>query len=212
MRTLILLALLSLAVPVSAQGQDTVPAHGQAAAGAVVVQPGDMVRLLVYREGDLNGEYLVDENGYATFPLIGRQRLAGLGFDALREHLIREFQLHLRNPSITVTPLRRVNVIGEVQRPNLYAVDPTVSLVGAVALAGGATPEGDLRRIRIIRNGQVIRDRVGEAETISGANILSGDQIVVDRRSWMDRNSDVVVSTLLAIPSLVSTIILIARN
>lgn len=204
MRTLILLVLLALAVPPSLGAQDSV--------AAVTVQPGDIVRLTVYREADLNGEYLVDENGMATLPLIGPQRLAGLGFDALREHLIQEYQKHLRNPSITVTPLRRVNVLGEVQRPNLYAVDPTVSLVGAVALAGGATPEGDLRRIRVIRNGQVIRNRVGEAETLTALDIRSGDQIVVDRRSWMDRNSAAVVSAILAIPSLVSTIILIARN
>jgi polysaccharide export outer membrane protein len=204
MRTLILLVLLALAISPSLRAQDSV--------AAVTVQPGDLVRLTVYRETDLNGEYLVDENGMATLPLIGRQRLAGLGFDALREHLILEYQKHLRNPSITVTPLRRVNVLGEVQRPNLYAVDPTVSLVGAVAMAGGATPEGDLRRIRVIRGGQVIRNRVGEAETLTALDIRSGDQIVVDRRSWMDRNSAAVVSAILAIPSLVSTIILIARN
>jgi polysaccharide biosynthesis/export protein len=204
MRTLILLALLALAFPGFLRAQDS--------AAAVTVQPGDLVRLTVYREGELNGEYLVDENGMSTLPLIGQQRLAGLGFDALREHLIREYQVHLRNPSITVTPLRRVNVLGEVQRPNLYAVDPTVSLVGAVALAGGATPDGDLRRIRVIRDGQVIRNRVGEAETLSGADIRSGDQIVVDRRPWIDRNSSAVVSAILAIPSLVSTIILIVRN
>jgi polysaccharide export outer membrane protein len=202
MRTLILLVLLSFVLPAAARAQGN----------GITVQPGDMVRLSVYREGDLSGEYLVDENGMATLPLIGPQRLAGLGFDALREHLIQEFQKHLRNPSITVTPLRRVNVLGEVQRPNLYAIDPTVSLVGAVALAGGATPEGDLRRIRIIRGGTVIRNRVGEAETISGADVRSGDQIVVDRRRWIDRNSAVLVTAILAIPSLLSTIILLGRD
>lgn len=203
MRTLLLLVLLSFVLPAAAAAQP---------GGEITVQPGDLVRVSIYRESELSGEFLVDENGMATLPLIGPQRLAGLGFDALREHLIEEFQKHLRNPSITVTPLRRVNVLGEVQRPNLYTIDPTVSLVGAVAMAGGATPEGDLRRIRVIRGGQVIRDRVGEAETISGADIRSGDQIVVDRRGWIDRNSAVVVSAILAIPSLVSTIILIARK
>jgi protein involved in polysaccharide export with SLBB domain len=114
--------------------------------------------------------------------------------------------VHLRNASINITPLRRINVLGEVARPGLYPVDPTVSLAGVVALAGGATATGDIRRIRIVRDGTVLMERAGAAETLNTLELRSGDQIFVDRRGWFDRNSTFVVSALLSITSIVITL------
>ena len=55
--------------------------------------------------------------------------------------------------------MRRVQVLGEVTKPGVYLADPTVSLAGLVALAGGATPGGDLHRIRVVRAGQDDREQ-----------------------------------------------------
>lgn len=174
---------------------------------AVTLQPGDMVRVVIWREEDLSGDFSVDETGVVTLPLLGDKHVTGIPMRQLREVLIEEYRIHLRNPSISITPLRRVNVLGEVNKPGLYEVDPTISLAGAVALAGGATASGDLNRIRVIRSGTVIRERVAAQAALNTADIRSGDQIFVERRNWFDRNSTFVVSVLLSVTSIVITLV-----
>lgn len=190
--------------PLGAQA-DTVPVP--AATSELTLGPGDLIRVEVYREEELKGEYLVDELGMVVLPLLGEQRVAGIPMRELRRQLVEAYRVHLRNPSIIITPLRRINVLGEVQRPGMYAMDPTVSVAGAVAMAGGATAAGDLRKVRILRDGRVYGQRLGPGMALSEADIRSGDQIFVERRSWFDRNSTFVVSTTLSITSIVIAIL-----
>lgn len=197
---LLLGLLLIPAVATTQSGAGSVP-------DAVTLQPGDMVRVVIWREEDLSGDFSVDETGVVTLPLLGDKHVTGIPMRQLREVLIEEYRIHLRNPSISITPLRRVNVLGEVNKPGLYEVDPTISLAGAVALAGGATASGDLNRIRVIRSGTVIRERVAAQAALNTADIRSGDQIFVERRNWFDRNSTFVVSVLLSVTSIVITLV-----
>ena len=175
--------------------------------------PGDMIRVQVWREEDLGGEFLVDTNGVVTLPLIGDYTVTGLGIDRVRDMLVEAYRRHLRNPSIVVTPLRTVNVLGEVQKPGLYPLDPTVTLAGAVAVAGGTTTNGDLGRIRVIRDGQVVRSRLGVGETLNELGIRSGDQVIVDRRGWLDRNGTTLLASGLSIfGSILTTLIILSRT
>jgi polysaccharide export outer membrane protein len=176
---------------------------------SIRLRPGDLVRVEVWREADLSGEFLVNEDGNITLPLLGDRNVTSESFRQVRERLMDEYRAELRNPSINLTPLRRVNVLGEVSKAGLYAVDPTITLAGAVAIAGGATPLGDLNRIRVMRDGQVVQERAGSGETLSSVGIQSGDQIYVDRRSWMDRNSGMLLSTSLSLVGSVVTTLLI---
>jgi protein involved in polysaccharide export with SLBB domain len=182
--------------PAPAQSSGTGP-------DAVTLQPGDVVRVAIWREPDLSGEFHVDENGTVIFPLLGEKRVADVPFPALRESLMEEYRVHLRNPSITIVPLRRINVLGDVNRPGLYTVDPTISLAGVVALAGGTNAAGDLNRIRILRGGEVVQQRALAASSLQDFGIRSGDQVLVGRRGWFDRNSTFIVSALLSVSSIV---------
>lgn len=212
LRTLLLVFCIAAAAfvsPASSAAQDT--ASGAPAEAQIVQQstlrPGDLIRIQVYREESLDGEFLVDEQGFVVLPLIGEFQVNGVPVRELRDRLLEAYREHLRNPSIVITPLRRVSVLGDVQRPGLYALDPTVTLVGAVAMAGGATPTGDLRRIRILRDGEVLRQRVEPGATLAVADVRSGDQIYVDRRSWFERNSTFIVSTTLSLTSIIIALI-----
>jgi len=203
LRTLLILA---LALPLgrhAARGQSVAPGD----TAQVTLGPGDVIRVSVYHEPELNGEFPVDDRGIAVLPLIGPRHVAGVPLDELRDSLTADYRETLRNPSITIIPLRRVNVLGEVTRPGMYPLDPTVSLAGAIALAGGATPTGDLRKIRIVRGNQVLREGVGAGETLTSAGVRSNDQIYVERRGWFDRNSTFVISALLSITGVVASII-----
>jgi polysaccharide export outer membrane protein len=159
---------------------------------------GDVVRVAIWREAELSGDFPVGLDGNVTFPLLGMRHVVGIPLDSLQAQLQDAYRVYLRNPAITVTPLRRVQVLGEVAKPGLYTVDLTVSVAGAVAIAGGATPAGDLRRIRLVRDGRVYSQRVSPETALSAADIRSGDQIFVGTRNWLERNGTLLVSVLLS--------------
>ena len=173
---------------------------------ALTLRPGDAVELVVWREEDLCGEFRVDRDGILTLPLVGRYEATTLPWDDLRDRILQDFARELRNPSVILTPLRRVYVLGEVNEPGLLALDPTASLAGAVAMAGGTAEQGDLNKIRVIREGTVILQDVPVERGLADIDIRSGDQIFVGRRGWFDRNSTFLVSALLSVTSIVVTL------
>jgi len=179
----------------------------QASPQQTLLQPGDLLKIEIWREEDLSGEYLINENGVVTLPLLGDRVAVGHSLATLRDSLIAAYRVELRNPSISITALRRVYVLGEVNTPGLHAVDPTVSLAGAIALAGGANQNGDLRRIRVIRDNQVVLEGVAAETALSAVDVRSGDQIFVNRRGWFDRNSTFLVSAVLGFTSIVISLI-----
>lgn len=199
----------------AAQSATEPPAAPSAAvmdtATAITLRPGDLLRIQVWREPDLQGEFQVDVDGVVILPLIGEKRVTGIPVRRLREVLIEDYRVHLRNPSINITPMRRIHVLGSVRQPGMYPVDPTVTLADAVALAGGTTDGGDLRRIRIIRRGEVIHERVAAGETLREVDLHSGDQIYVERRPWLQRNGTTLIGMGISATNLVLNIIRIRR-
>jgi polysaccharide export outer membrane protein len=173
---------------------------------SITLHPGDVLLVAIWREEDLSGEFTVDESGTVTLPLLGEEKVTGIPLEQLRDRLIEEYRVQLRNPSINVTPLRRIDVLGEVRQPGVYKIDPTVSLAGAVALAGGATSAGDLNRITVVRSGG-LRERIPSGTSLNTAQLRSGDQIFVGQRGWFERNSTFVVSALLSITGIVISVI-----
>lgn len=212
-------ALLLFAGTAAAQSATEPPAVPPAAlpaavadtAAAITLRPGDLLRIQVWREPDLQGEFQVDVDGVVILPLIGEKRVTGIPVRRLREVLIEDYRVHLRNPSINITPMRRVHVLGAVRQPGMYPVDPTVTLADAVALAGGTTDGGDLRRIRIIRRGEVIRERVAAGETLRDVDLHSGDQIYVERRPWLQRNGTTLIGMGISATNLLLNLIRIRR-
>ena len=190
------------------------PARRSAAAQEVAtssdsfsLEPGDVVQVDVWREKDLSGNFNVDEHGQLTLPMLGPVEVLGRPWDGLRDSLIAAYQVQLKNPSVTLTPLRRVQVLGAVNRPGQYLADPTLSLAGLIALAGGATPDGDLHRVRVVRNGQTIVKSGSVESLLLRAGVHSNDQIFVDRHSWLERNATFVASALISTAGIIITII-----
>jgi protein involved in polysaccharide export with SLBB domain len=197
-----LVLLMLLLLPLAATS-----AQAQGAMGQTFLRSGDALRVEIWREPDLSGEFIVDESGIVVLPLLGPHEVAQTPVAELRRALLDSYRVHLRNPSINIVPLRRVTVLGEVQRPGMYSVDPTVSLAGVVGLAMGTTTTGDLARITLIRAGSGAREVVSAGQTLDEVDVRSGDQILVGRRSWFDRNSTFLVSALLSVTSIVITLV-----
>lgn len=163
---------------------------------AVGLKPGDAVKLRVYRDTSLTGEFQVNENGDVVLPLLGRRQVAGLSPDSLRQTLRAEYSEYLKDPALDVTVLRRISILGSVKKPGLYPVDPTVSLAEALALAGGMTPVAARGDIRLVRSGRVIRENLDRTTLLGRTPIRSGDRIFVGQKSFFARNWQWIGGTL----------------
>lgn len=179
-----------------------------APAPPLTLEPGDVLRVAVWREKDLTCDSCrVDELGRVTLPLLGMIHVGGTPWTKLRDSLLAAYQTQLRNPSVTLTPLRRVWVLGEVTKPGAYLADPTMSLAGLIAMASGATPNGDLHRVRVVRDGKTIVEKATVESLLLQPGVRSNDQIFVDRRAWLERNGAFVASALISTAGLLVAVI-----
>ena len=193
-------------VPFSGALAQNAPAPGVNGAD-VAAQPGDKVRLRIYREPDLSGEFVVPEDGVVTFPKIGEVHVNQLTTDALRAMLLEQYSKSLRDPAIEVTVLRRVNVIGSVRNPGFYYADPTVTVKGALALAGGVTPEGNKNKVELLRDNKRTSIGLSSQASLADSPVQSGDQVSAPERSWFARNTALVVSGVTGLALIVVTLI-----
>lgn len=172
------------------------------------MHPGDVVRLRIWREPDLSGDFSVDEAGAVTFPKLGPIVVSNESAETLKARLVAAYQEFLRNPSVDVVLLKRVNVLGAVKNPGLYPVDPTMTIADAVALAGGATPDGDRHRIELLRAGTRVDVKLSDQSRIADLPLRSGDQLFVPERSWISRNPGIIAASLSAATSLIIALLL----
>lgn len=177
-------------------------------AGAFTLQPGDVLVVSFWREPKLGGEFPVDERGQVALPILGRRTVTSRPWPELRDTLMAQYARELANPGdVQILPMRRVFVLGSVTKPGAYLADPTASIAAAVALAGGATVDGSLNRVRVVRDGETVVRRVAVDSPLAAANVRSGDQVFVDRRGWLDRNSAVALSTFVGLAGVIVTLI-----
>ena len=178
-----------------------------AAALAQPLQSGDVVRVAIWREPTLNGDFPIDERGMVQLPLLGLRAVTMQPWTDVRDALLAEYRRQLRAESIALTPLRRIYVLGAVARPGVYMMDPTFELRGIVSMAGGATMEGSLDHVRILRDGATVAKDISLTQTALDFGVRSGDQIFVDRRSWADRNSALLLSSFLSLAGVVGVLV-----
>lgn len=171
------------------------------------VRPGDVIKLEVWREEDMTKEILVPQSGIVVFPAIGPMRVTHLPKPELRDSIIAALQVFRRNPAIEVTFLKRISILGSVKEPDLYNVDETMTVAAALALAGGATPDGKQNEFRLMRGDEVLRAKVTQRDRISDLPLESGDQLFVPQRDWFARNSSLVAALISGAVSVAVTLL-----
>ena len=127
---------------VAAAGPYYQPVFAPRAAYDYVLGPGDKLRLTVFGESDLSGEFTIDGSGFARLPLVGQVRAAGYTSQQLEAVIGGALaQGYLKSPrvSVEVTTYRPFYIIGAVNRPGQYAYVDHMNALTAVALAGGFT-------------------------------------------------------------------------
>jgi polysaccharide export outer membrane protein len=101
------------------------------------VLPGDEVRVRVYREPELSGQYVVSGKGDVYIPGLGRIVAAGMTADSLSAHITAGYTKRIIDAIVDVGLLRSVPVLGQVTAPGVYQAEPTMSVQQIVGKAGG---------------------------------------------------------------------------
>lgn len=156
-------AALSLALPAAAAAQAPGPAPG-AADGAATnaprapeyrLVPGDKLRIEVYKDTQLSQSAQVRPDGKITLPLIGDVDAQQLTPTELRDTITERLREYVHNPSVTVivveTTVPTAYVLGEVRTPGSIALPRDVTVLQALAMAGGLTEFAKGNDIRILR-------------------------------------------------------------
>ncbi len=144
---------------------------------------GDKVRITVFGEADLTGEYEVDGSGVVAFPLVGEVPAANGTARDLEKKIVAKLQEgYLKNPTVNVEVLtyRPFFIMGEVKSPGGYAYRNGLTLMNAVAMAGGYTYRAKSNLWVITRDGA----QKMQAKEIANGNfrVQPGDTIFIPER------------------------------
>lgn len=117
---------------------------------------GDRLRITVYGEEDLSGEYLVGSEGAISMPLIGKVSAANLTLAELQEAVSGYLcNGYIREPrvSVEVVNYRPFYIYGEVKNAGEFPYQAGISVMNAVAMAGGYTYRANARQVFITHKG-----------------------------------------------------------
>ena len=174
---------------------------------------GDLLKIAVFRNKELTGDYLIDSQGRLVVPGLGELRAAGLTPAQVENGLRQLLACQGIRPDVSVQAQIRVSVLGEVRSPGVFPVDPGVTLLQLLTAAGGETPRADLAHATVIRGGKSYPVNLQNALRggSSGSIILnSNDVLVVPKRGGFTREDAAfafgAVTALVTVVNLIVTI------
>ena len=119
------------------------------------VKPGDLLSISVWKEPDLQQPALVRPDGSFSFPLVGEVDAKGKTVADLNKAMSQKLAKYISDPVVTVSIQEikgnKVYVIGQVNKPGEFIMNPTVDVMQALSMAGGTTPFAALGDITILR-------------------------------------------------------------
>jgi protein involved in polysaccharide export with SLBB domain len=184
-----LVALIALNLLVTACGTSAPPvteaerkALEAEAAAPPRLEPGEKIHITVYGEPSLTGDYQIDPSGLVSLPLAGTVKAAGLNQQELEQELTDKYRSgYLKDPKITVgiSEFRPFYIVGEVEKPGAYPYSGGLTVLSAIAIAGGTTYRANQSSVLIQHVGD---DKMHEFNMNEPIPILPGDIIQIPRR------------------------------
>lgn len=143
---------------------------------------GDRVRVVVFGDPTLGGEFTIGGSGYISLPLIGEVDVRGLTSTQLQERIVaRLADGYLKDPRVAVEVLstRPFYILGEVNKPGQYDFANGLTVLGAVAQAGGFTYRAKTKRVLIRHAGEAAE---AAHDVTATTTVAPGDTIRVRER------------------------------
>ena len=127
-----------------------------------VLGPGDELHIQAWGSIEIDARFTIDRRGVITLPKVGEIAVTGIRFgdleELLRQSLNRAY--HGFELSVTVGRLKSIQiyVAGYARQPGSHTVSSLATLINAVFLTGGPTSAGDLRRLQLLRAGNLVAE------------------------------------------------------
>jgi polysaccharide export outer membrane protein len=188
-----LLACLLAAVPVAAGAQSPAPAQAMITApdappaaveGDYQLGAADKVRIIVFNEPSLSGEFFVNTAGALSLPLIGEVTARGKTLNEVAQAITTRLKGgYVLQPrvSIDVLTFRPFYILGEVNKAGEYPYSTGLTVDAAVALAGGFTYRANRKKVFIRHPNAEQPERV---ELSPDLKVSPGDTIRIGERYW----------------------------
>jgi polysaccharide biosynthesis/export protein len=183
---------LILAFPLACLAQTAqAPSPAQSAEGDYKLHAGDSITVSVWKELELQRKVVIRPDGRFSFPLAGEVQAAGRSADQVRSDIEGALKPYIPEAVVAVmvedVSGNRVYVIGQVTKPGMYVMNPQLTVIQALSLAGGGTPFAKLDRITVIRGKGTAQktmpfryDQVVEGKSLQqNITLESGDVVLV---------------------------------
>jgi protein involved in polysaccharide export with SLBB domain len=178
-----------------------------------ILNPGDGVRIIFYNINDnISGDYYIQQDGLLQLPFVGNIDTRNRDFKFIKTQIVSKYDSLYKNPELTVQPLLRINILGEVRNPGYYYVTDVEKISGILALAGGVTGAAASKEIYILRGEEEIELNVSEltakGNTAADFGLRSGDRIFVPRSFWADASQYAIIFSGIAVLSTVIALLI----
>jgi polysaccharide export outer membrane protein len=155
-----------------------------------VIDSSDVLTVTVFKEPTLSGGLLVRPDGMISMPLLGDIRASGKTPLELADEIAVKLKKYIQDPNVTVVlgqmNSKKVYLIGEIGKTGPIEMTPGMTLLEAIATAGGLGPYANAKKIYILRNdgGKQQKIPVQYKKALKGDGALNlilhpGDTIVV---------------------------------
>jgi protein involved in polysaccharide export with SLBB domain len=181
---------------------------------AQYLNPGDGVRITFLNITDqISGDYYIQQDGKIQLPYVGLISTTQRPYTEIKSEIKTKYDSLYKNPELTIQPLYKINILGEVRTPGYYYVTDVEKMTGIFALAGGVTGDADLDNVYIIRNDKEIeldaQKLVESGSTVGDIGLQSGDRIFVPKTWWANARSVTII--LSVVSALVTIAVLFLR-
>lgn len=171
---------------------------------AQYLNPGDGVRISFFNISDkISGDYFIQQDGHIQLPYVGLISTGNKPYKEIKEDIISRYDSLYRNPELTVQPLFKINILGEVRTPGYYYVTDVEKMTGIFALAGGVTTDANLDDVYIIRGDKEInldaQRLIESGSTMGDIGLLSGDRIYVPKTWWANARSVTIILSVVSV-------------
>lgn len=141
--------------------------------------PGDKVKIKVFGDQSLSGDYQLDGQGAFTMPLVGTVKAAGLTSNQLETQIEKNLSEYMRSPDVSLEILsyRPFYIVGEIRKPGSYPYVDGMTVINAVAIAGGFTYRAREESFYI-----QTKDEQKQVPAGKSTRVMPGDVIIVRER------------------------------
>ncbi len=140
---------------------------------------GDVIRIITFGDQQLSGEFHIDSNGMIAVPLLGYVTAAGLTPSevqaSITQQLAEKQLFHDPSVAVEIVTYRPVFVLGEVSKPGQYPYQPGMTMLTAVAVAGGFTYRAldDYGAVVRVVDGKGTEGRVDRQSLLQPGDVLT---------------------------------------